>query len=521
VKSNAVDILAYNRKRFYLRGLSLRERPLPTRMTPSHPPPPVPAMQPSTTSPRLRFVGFLALSLCLAAPAHAQNDRTGRLEGRVIDSVRARPLVGTRVIAVRMDTLATTRSDASTNSAGRYHIDSLPAGRYAVGFESLLLDSLEINVSPRWAVVAPGQTATIDLALPSAAKLRAAHCPGLTLPQQTGVIFGHVVDAVSENPLPDAVVAMSWLELDVDRATLRPVHRERTASVTTDDRGWYRLCGVPTGTWISLQLQHEGRTGPVLRMQVEDTLGLAVRHLSFSTSAARAIADIGATSAGRNGADGALLSGTARLSGVVLGPDGAPIAQADVRVGGTAASTRTDAQGSYSLAALPAGTQMLVVRHLGFASVEMPVELREGMPTTSTVRLHRVVVNLDSVRVVATRVRYPEFALHQRSNAFGRYLGPGEIDMQHATYTSDIIAKIPGFRIVGTGSKAKVVEAQGQAFNAPCSSKIVVDGSPYFEVNDVTPSEIGAIEAYPAVSPVVPLEYGASCGGYIVIWTKR
>ncbi|MDB4891892.1 MAG: TonB-dependent receptor plug [Gemmatimonadetes bacterium] len=486
-------------------------------MTPSHPPPPVPALQLSTTSPRLRFVAFLVLSLCLAGPAHAQADRTGRLEGRVIDSIRARPLVGARVIAVRMDTLATTRGDASTDSAGKYHIDSLPPGRYAVGFESLLLDSLEINVSPRWIVIAPGQTATIDLALPPAAKLRAAHCPGLTLPLQTGVLFGHVVDSESENPLRDVVVAMSWHELDVDRATLRPVNQERIASVTTDDRGWYRVCGVPTGTWISLQLQHEGRTGPVLRMQVDDTLGLAVQHLSFATSAARAIAETDTTSVGGNGTDGAPLYGTATLSGVVLGPDGVPIALADVRVRGTAASTRTDARGGFSLAALPAGTQMLLVRHLGFAIVETSVELRAGMKSTSTVRLQRVVVNLDSMRVVATRVRYPDFAMHQKSNIFGRYLGTEEIDMQHANTTSDIIAKIPFFHIVGTGPKAKVVSARGPA----CTANIVVDGARYFEINDVPAVEIGAIEAYPALAPSYPIEYGANPCGLVIIWTKR
>ena len=475
-------------------------------------------MAPFHTAPRLRCSAFCALMMCLAGTAHAQADRTGRLEGRVIDSVRARPLAGARVVAARMDTPEPTNTAALTDSTGKYHIDSLPPGRYAVGFESLLLDSLEVNLSPRWAVVAVGQTATIDLALPPAAKLRAAHCPGMIFPQQTGVMFGYVVDAANENPLHDAVVAMSWQELDVDRATLRPVHRERTASVTSDDRGWFRVCGVPTGTWISLQLQREGRTGPVLRTQVDDTIGVAVRHLSFSSSTARVSADTLTPTAGRN--DDAPLTGTARLRGLILDPAGVPIPQADVRVGGTAASTRTDAKGSYSLAALPAGTQMLVVRHLGFAIVETPVDLREGMTTTSTVRLTRVIVNLDSMRVVATRVRYPDFAEHKKFNIFGRLLGPGEIESQRAIYASDIIAKMPFFRIIGVGSAAKVVDARGSAYNAACSAKVVVDGALYFEINDVPPVEIGAIEAYPA-GVIAPAEYGMGCGGLILIWSKR
>jgi hypothetical protein len=135
---------------------------------------------------------------------------------------------------------------ALTDTSGRYRIDSLGPGRYVVGFESPVLDSLEITLAPREVVIAPGHTATIDLGLPPANKLRATLCPGLSLPPQTGVIYGHVVDTETEAPLPGVVLAMSWGEREVDRATLRSVNHERTASVTTDARGWYRLCGVPS-----------------------------------------------------------------------------------------------------------------------------------------------------------------------------------------------------------------------------------------------------------------------------------
>jgi hypothetical protein len=104
-----------------------------------------------------------------------------------------------------------------SDSAGRYHIDSLPIARYIVGLESALLDSLELTLSPREANVTADPTATLDLALPSAAKLRSAVCPGAALPPETGVVFGHVVSAESENPLAGVTVAMSWRELGVDR----------------------------------------------------------------------------------------------------------------------------------------------------------------------------------------------------------------------------------------------------------------------------------------------------------------
>jgi hypothetical protein len=464
-------------------------------------------------------VGILLTSCTLARRAAAQDVVTGRLEGTVTDSVHARPLGGVRVFTLGAGLRTKVEAATITDSAGRFRIDSLAAGRYVVGFESPLLDSLEVALAPREAVVPPGGAAKVDLALPPAAKLRAAVCPGISLPPETGAIVGHVVSAESERPLPGVTIAMAWRELGFDRARLRPISDERTASAVTDDDGWYRLCGVPTGTWLSMQLEHGGRTGPVLRARVVDTLGLTVRHVSFSASAARATADT--TSAGGDRAAGAPLSGTAKLSGVVLGPSGVPVAQADVRVRGTVASTRTDAQGSYSLAALPAGTQMLVVRHVGYAIAETSVELRAGVTTTNDVRLERIIVNLDSVRVVATRTRYPDFALHQKFNIIGRLLGPEELQRLHVTSTSEIIARMPAFRIVGEGPRAKVLDARGQGSLYQCAANIVVDGAEGFDINDVPPHEIGAIEAYPAGPPLFPQEYRAGCGGLIIIWTKR
>src|SRR5215212_7620829 len=256
----------------------------------------------------IRLLVALALALGIARPSHAQADRTGRIDGTVTDSVRARPLAAVRVLAVNAASPADAPASAVTDSAGRFHIDALAAGRYTVGFESPLLDSLEIVLPPRPADVAPGGAATVNLAMPPAKKLRAAVCPGVELPTETGALFGHVVNAETESPLAGAVVALAWWETEVDRTTLRPRSRQRSASVSTDGGGWYRLCGVPTGTFLSLQLQHEGRIGPAFRALVDDTLGIAIRHLSFSATGARANPDSAAE--GAPGED-ALLSGTA------------------------------------------------------------------------------------------------------------------------------------------------------------------------------------------------------------------
>jgi hypothetical protein len=469
----------------------------------------------------IRLLVALALVPCLARPASAQADRNGRIEGTVTDSVRARPLAGVRVLAVNAGSPADAPATAVTDSAGRYHIDALRAGRYTVGFESPLLDSLEIAPPVRAGEVAPGGTATVNLAVPPAAKLRAAVCSGAPLPAETGAIFGHVVSAETESPLAGAEVALAWWERSVDRTTLRADSRLRTAAVSTDDGGWYRFCGVPTGTWLSIQLQHEGRAGPAFRALIGDTLGVAIRHLSFSTSGSRAIPD---SATADTLSDTGLLSGTAMLAGIVRGTGDTPLASAEVRVRGTSVVGHSDASGRYSLTGLPAGTQVVDVRRIGYGAAEASVELRSGKVVTSDVRLQRI-VNLDSIRVVARRSRYKEFdrAVNRQSPG-AIFLGPDDMEQIRVATTSDIVWRIPGFRVLGNGADAVVVSARSGSLR-PCRANIVVNGAPNQPINDVNPFNVGAIAAYPDRGGFREIsEYDTGTGntcGLILIWTKR
>src|SRR6185369_15687854 len=360
---------------------------------------------------RLKLTSIIILALCTSRYAHAQSGRSGRIEGVVIDSVHARPLAGARVVAVGAAAQLEMRREATSDSAGRYRIDSLPPGSYVVGFESALLDSLEVTVSPREANLTAAPLATVDLAVPSAAKLRSAVCFGAALPAESGVILGHVVSAETDGPLAGVTIAMQWRDLGVDRKTLRPINRERSDSVITDRDGWYRMCGVPTGTWVSMQVRHANRTGAALRTRIDDTLGIAVEHLSFSTSSV--------TTA--DGPDSAP-TGTATLTGIVRSTVGTPVASAEVRVRGTAAEGRTDDRGAFTLGGLPSGTQQLEVRRIGYAAAEVPIALHSGTTTTRDVVLRRI-VSLDSMVIVASRPKYPDFFAHQ-SMGQGHFLGP-------------------------------------------------------------------------------------------------
>ena len=462
----------------------------------------------------LRFAILATSSVLLARGAAAQTAPDGRLEGTVTDSVHARPLAGVRVVAVGADGRAESRGAASTDTSGWFHIDSLPAGRYLVGLESPLLDSLEITVAPREIAVTDGASARVDLALPSAAKLRSAVCSGAHVPAEKGVLYGHVVDAASEAPLVGAVVVAAWREMTVDRTTLRPETNDRIATDTTDEGGWYRLCGVPTGSWVSYQLQHLGRTGPVIRTLMDTTLGIAIRHLSLD---ARSAVDDSATTAGTIGA--AAETGTARLTGVIRGAGDLPLASAEVRVLGTRAIAQTDAMGRYTLGNLPAGTQLLEVRRLGYGVADIPVELRSDVTVNGDMRLQKI-VNLDSVRVVAMGTRYREFSDHRAHSMYGVFLDQETLQKEHAVQMSDIIRMIPGFIIRGEGPFAQVLSARSPTLH-PCRVNVIVNGIPNQPINDYPPVMVGAVEAY-REGEITPNDYFDLRGcATIAIWTKR
>ena len=454
----------------------------------------------------------------LADPLRAQGVPTGRLEGTITDSVHSRPLSGAPVLAIRVDPAQPpVSSGATTDARGRFRLDTLPVGRYMVEFSSPFLDSLEMIFPPREVVIAGGQTSRLEFAIPSGRTLRAAACPGVQLPEETGAMVGRVLDADTERPLPGASVVTSWTELTVDRATLRSSYESRTGSVTTDSLGQYRLCGVPTDSWFMVQVQHGGTTGSAIRSLVPDSAGVIVRQLSLSPRSSRPATAGSATSPDTTRP---MLTGTAAVSGLVLGLGGVPLAQAQVRVIGAAPTARTDAQGRFTLGDLPAGSQVLEVRHVGYLLAELPVELRGERTVLQDVRLQRI-VNLDSVRVLAQRSRYRQFEEHRKRSGFGRFMDTDAIARSNPYEMSDLVRMIPGFRVSGSGLDAKVVSSRGVvSVTGSCEVNIVIDGMQHQEINLIHPSSVGSLEAYPAGGPPGPLEYDGRCG-LIVLWSKR
>jgi len=427
---------------------------------------------------------------------------TGRLEGSIADSLHAAPLAGARVSITRLNALPETTLVTVSDKQGRFRFESVPVGRYAIGFASALLDSLEYGSPMIETEVAANGVAHVELGMPSRRTLRAAACPGVTFEDHTGALLGMVTNPATDRPLVGATLAVTWNELAIDSVTKSMKSGERGVRISTNGAGQYRLCGVPTGEPLLVRVEQGGRAGPVLRVSVTDAVGVALRNLSFG----------GADAA--SSAPGPMLAlGTASLAGTVRDAAARPVRGAEVRVRGTPGSARTDERGAYSLTGLPSGTRDVEVRRLGYGIARGPVELRGGRRTRLDVELTQVSA-LDSVRVIARRSSYPEFDRRRREAIEGRFLDESDIERMHVQATSEIVSAIPGFRIVGAGPDARIVSTR-----SGCAPTILIDELPTRSINDVPPALVGAMELYPSAASA-PVTHRSECGT-IMIWTKK
>ncbi len=458
-----------------------------------------------------------ALSLLVATSAAlAQDPVHARVSGTVTDSVRVKPLADAIVFLTPVGTRAGGIRSAITDARGRFDIDSLLAGRYTIEFTHALLDTLELTLATREIVLVEGGRLSVDLAIPSAASLRTAVCPGITLGKGRGALLGQVKFADDERPLPGASVVVAWVDLPTDR-DIAKLFQSQTGSVTANALGQYRFCDLPTDTWLDVQVQIAGRAGSVLRAMIEDSVGVSLMNLSLGSDASVPVRVAGDST--RRDSVTAYFTGTATLTGVVRGAEGRPVADAQVRIADAAAVTRTDSLGRFLLADLPPGTQLLEVRRIGYFAADQNVDLRNGQSSHRDVRLSRV-VSLDSVRVVAARLDVRDFELRSKGG-LGHFLRASDIAKRGVADIASLVRQMPGFRVEGRGLEARVYSTQASEVRGlrACRANVVIDGNQFLEVGLLNPDDVQAMEFY-TTGMGAPPQFASDCG-LILIWTKR
>jgi hypothetical protein len=368
-----------------------------------------------------------------------------------------------------------------------------------------------------------------DFTLPSGEMLRDALCGEGRFGAHRAAVIGRAIDADADGrSLAGAELVASWMDFPVDRLTGRSQPTPRVTVVKTGSGGEYLVCGVPTETLFTLRLRSHGRAGAVVRLLLPDDEGIVARDLSLSTRSAPAVPE--PDSLQRAGASGTrdaagtqlLTAGTAELSGTVRGLSGQPFADAEVRVRDAHSSARSDSVGRFLLRDLPAGTQILVVKHAGYADAELPVELRPGKRVDQSVLLVRP-QTLDDVRMSESALEYEAFDVNRRLNHYGQFLTLEQIDQKKsAAETVDLFDDVLGFTAFGHGDSARVISNAALAKNAKCSNaNVFIQGVEGRRINDVAPRQIAAIEAY-SDAEFVPARFAghADCG-VIAIWLRK
>ena len=469
------------------------------------------------------------LVLASARPAAAQQDAPGAVEGTIRDRSAFRSVRAARISLRRVDPDTGVSATAEPDVGGRYRIDSLPPGRYHVSVVSAALDSLRVTPPATEVHISPGRVVLADFTLPSGFALRDAMCGDGRLGARRAAVVGRAIDAdADDRPLAGAEVVGVWMDFPVDRTTGRSRPSRRVAVVKTGRGGEYLMCGVPTETLFTLRLRSQGRAGAVVRLLLSEEEVIIARDLSLSPRNAPAIAELeslegAATARGGEAARDELRSaGTAELTGTVRGLAGQPFVGAQVRVRDARSSAVSDSAGRFLLRELPAGTQILVVQHPGYAVAELPVELRPDKRVYQSVLLVRP-RTLDDVRITESALEHEAFDASRRLNPYGQFLTQEQIDQKkNATETVDLFDEVLGFSAFGHGDSARVITNTALANNLECSNaSVFIQGAPARRINDVAPHQIAGIEAY-ADAAFVPSRFAgqADCG-VIVIWLRK
>jgi hypothetical protein len=438
----------------------------------------------------------------------------------VYDSLNRRPLSGADVHLRRLGDSADSANiefTAIANERGVFEFSDVAVGDYLLGFFHVSLDSLGVVMPMSQVEVRSGSPISIDLAVPSHEGIIALVCGRNSISDTTGLLMGVVRTAETAVPAQPSVVALQWDEVVIGNGG---VHGE-TRGITTPTRseGWYAFCNVPVNGAMQLRAAHGA-----------DTSGAIVADLMARQVVRR---DIYVGPATRIERDSAVVwRGPAQLAGEVRTSNGSAIAGASVSVMRSDAVATTNSDGRFLLTGLPAGSQTLAVRALGFIPARTTVHLMTGAARNNTqVSLTSLKTYLDTIRVTTTRVYSRDmngFESRRRAGQ-GHFIDRAQIERRNATLPSDLLQMIPRVEVAqpGVGFFGKRIAFRSAFGKGYCRPDLYVDGVLFragdMEIDEiVNPDHVEAIEVYtrPGVAPLQFTNNMSGCGS-IVVWLRK
>ena len=452
----------------------------------------------------------MKLSSCLAAAAvvaiatTAGAQRGTTLTGTVYDSLAGAPLAGAVVQVVQVDSGASRNFTATADALGRYRLESLPRGRFGIGFQHTALDALGLESPLRAFQIGTDTTLVIDLAIPSGRQVRAERCAAGN--PADGMLAGFVTDARRGTPVVGATVTLGWVEVGVADKKLQTLPKRMEVKVEED--GTYIACGLASETPLTLHVVSAAHRTILGEITVPE--GGAMRR-DFR------LADTTATVGG------------SAVIGRMVHADSQPVAS------GTASITALEldapvTNGAFTIPNVPPGTWLVESRVIGYEPQSTLVDVAEGAPATLTVAVGRKAQVLDAVTVVGKAspdIKVLNDLVKRNRAGGGTMFLPGNVWLESAIYPADVMRAARGFQYLNYDTiRARGCTGGGSAGLVPKRLVIYLDGFRMAEGFEdvrtmISMRDVLAIEAYPDMIAVPGQWRTLDACAVIAIWTKR
>lgn len=451
------------------------------------------------------------LLIALSAPSRfAAAQDTATIRGTVFDSTLMRPAVNAVVWS------AGRSESATTDSAGRFEIRGARAARVVLQFSAPGLDS--IGLSGLGISIETDVDRAVLLTTPSHHTLSRKLCKDAAIAESdSGIFWGIVRDAATDTRLSGSRVLAARSELVVG-ADKRVSMGEVVYETLTDSTGTFYMCGLPVGTELFVQaLGTRSKSGVV-------AFSLGARRI-FQSELLVSSEMVQLETADSSLARINTAKPSATVRGTVRELRGAPLADAVVKLVSSDSSVRTDAQGNFELRNVPAGTQQLEIKKIGWSTSQHWVQLRSSQATEARITLQTAQA-LAAVDVVADRIaRRDRLEYDERRKAgFG-----------YAIEAADIANRVDMLGVLQTLQSAKVTRRNGIIVIEPtvatmksgnsCPEAVTtwIDGArtSLAEASALDPSVIRAIEWFPRVTTAPAKYVGLGSCPVILFWTVR
>src|SRR3989475_8800092 len=201
------------------------------------------------------------------------------VEGTVYDSLLHAPLRGADVWVRGRE------QHVRTDSDGRFHFDSIAPGRYTLlvshpGLDSAGVFTLAVPVN------ITGSSTPLSVATPSLATLWRRRCGQELLTRaDSGLVFGVVQDAKTQDHLAGAGVLLQWLRI-VQADPINVMTQPRAITAKTDSTGTYYACGVATTMKIGLRAYAQRDSSGLIDLQL-GARGVGRQDLTVALAPAR------------------------------------------------------------------------------------------------------------------------------------------------------------------------------------------------------------------------------------------